>query len=94
MKTTQLTGLAAALAGCCLVPTSALADAGGNSTTATTPTTPMGTLTAYPTVVQTGTKPTLSWSIDYPSTVSDVAVINPPAAQLFFCKSFQDGFGG
>ena len=29
-------------------------------------------------MVQTGTKPTLTWSILYPSTVSNVATINPP----------------
>ena len=42
------------------------------------PTSPVGVMSAYPTVVQTGTKPTLTWSILYPSKVSDVAVINPP----------------
>ncbi len=35
-------------------------------------------MSAYPTVVQTGTKPTLNWSILYPSTVSDLVEINPP----------------
>lgn len=42
------------------------------------PALPFGTLTAFPTVVQTGTKPALTWAILYPSTVSDVAEINPP----------------
>lgn len=45
---------------------------------AAVPTTPVGDLTAYPTVVQTGTKPTLTWNILYPSSVSDVATISPP----------------
>lgn len=42
------------------------------------PAAPVGIMTAYPTVVQTGTKPTLKWNILYPSKVSDVALINPP----------------
>jgi hypothetical protein len=42
------------------------------------PAAPIGTLSAFPTVVQTGTKPTLTWAIVYPSKVSDIAEINPP----------------
>ncbi len=37
----------------------------------TIPAIPVGSLTAFPTVVQTGTKPTLTWSINYPSVVKD-----------------------
>lgn len=44
------------------------------------PSIPAGVLTAFPTVVQTGTKPTLTWNILYPSTVSSVAQINPPGS--------------
>ena len=40
---------------------------------------PVGWLTAFPTVVQTGTKPTLTWSITYPSIVKDYVDIIPPA---------------
>lgn len=39
---------------------------------------PVGVMTAYPTVVRTGTKPTLNWNILYPSTVGNVITINPP----------------
>jgi hypothetical protein len=39
---------------------------------------PSGWLTAYPTVVQTGTKPTLTWGINYPSIVEDYITITPP----------------
>jgi len=39
---------------------------------------PVGALTAFPTVVQTGTKPTLTWGITYPSTVQDVVQIVTP----------------
>ncbi len=35
-------------------------------------------MTVSPTVVQTGTQPTVQWNILYPSKVSDVAVINTP----------------
>ena len=44
----------------------------------TIPLEPMGVLSAFPSVVQTGTKPTLTWSILYPSRVSDLATITPP----------------
>jgi hypothetical protein len=43
------------------------------------PTVPGGWLTAYPTMVQTGTKPTLSWSITYPSTIASYTTIQAPA---------------
>jgi len=47
--------------------------------TVTEPSIPVGTLSAAPTVVQTGTKPTLTWSISYPSVVKDYITITPPA---------------
>jgi hypothetical protein len=72
MKTSQLAALsAAALAMCTLVSTRAKAQA-------TNPSIPVGTLSAFPTVVQTGTKPTLTWSINYPSIVEDFVVVTPP----------------
>lgn len=43
----------------------------------TNPSVPVGSLSAFPTVVQTGTKPTLTWSITYPSQVQDVVTITP-----------------
>jgi len=52
------------------------------------PSIPAGVLTAFPTVVQTGTKPTLTWNILYPSWVGGggsgggsgggVGFVNPP----------------
>jgi hypothetical protein len=39
------------------------------------PAVPVGTLSAFPTVVRTGTKPTLTWSINYPSVVKDYITI-------------------
>lgn len=45
----------------------------------TIPAIPVGSLTAYPTVVQSGTYPTLTWSINYPSVVQDFVTITGPA---------------
>lgn len=53
---------AASLASCVLV--SGLAHA-----QTTDPLRPAGTMTAFPTIVQTGTKPTLSWSIMHPAKI-------------------------
>ncbi|MES2658630.1 MAG: hypothetical protein V4689_08425 [Verrucomicrobiota bacterium] len=76
MKTSQLAAATAVLTTiCALVPTSGHA---AQPAASTIPSIPVGTMTAYPTVVQTGTKPTLTWNIIYPSKVSDVAQINPP----------------
>lgn len=45
----------------------------------TSPSIPVGWLTAHPTVVQTGTKPTLTWDISYPSVVKDFVDVIVPA---------------
>ncbi|MFD0894835.1 hypothetical protein KBB96_04540 [Luteolibacter ambystomatis] len=67
MKTSFLTALAAALL------------AGGHALAQTNdPAIPVGSLTAFPTIVQTGTHPTLTWNITYPSIVQDVVTITPP----------------
>lgn len=47
--------------------------------TATFPAMPSGWLVATPTVVQTGTKPTLSWGVNYPSIVEDYVTVTQPA---------------
>lgn len=39
------------------------------------PVIPVGTLSAYPTVVQAGTHPTLTWSVTVPEVVSDIVTI-------------------
>ena len=56
---------------------------------ATDPASPGGVLNAYPTVVQTGTKPTLSWNILYPSILENLVTIIPPgtlrANATLFC---------
>lgn len=76
MKTSQRAAMSAAtLALCALAPT-------GIEAQTRIPAAPVGVMTAFPTIVQTGTKPTLTWNILYPSKVSDVAVINPPGTLI------------
>ena len=53
-----------------------------DSTASTIPSVPVGVLSAFPTIVQTGTKPTLTWHILYPSTLSDLVVVNPPGTLI------------
>jgi hypothetical protein len=74
MKTSQLAAVAAAF-----IAVGTLVSPRATAQTATTPTIPVGDITAYPTVVQTGTKPTLTWSINYPSIVEEFVTITPPA---------------
>ncbi|RYD32336.1 MAG: hypothetical protein EOP87_13045 [Verrucomicrobiaceae bacterium] len=65
MNISQLAALAAAsLATCALVSGTTHAQ-----TTPTDPLAPAGAMTAFPTIVQTGTKPTLSWSIMHPARI-------------------------
>jgi len=72
MKTSQLAALpAAALAFGMLLSERAHSQ--------TMPAIPVGSLTAFPTMVQTGTKPTLTWSINYPSVVKDYVTITQPS---------------
>ncbi len=52
---------------------------GNSSTEKTYPAMPSGWLTAFPTMVQTGTHPTLTWGINYPSIVEDYITIEQPA---------------
>lgn len=72
MKTSRLVAATAAvIAFGAFAPTSANAQS-------TSPSIPVGTLSAFPTVVQTGTKPTLTWSINYPSIVENYVTVTPP----------------
>ena len=45
----------------------------------TDPEIPVGSLTAFPVVVQPGTRPTLTWNISYPSIVKDYITIEDPS---------------
>jgi hypothetical protein len=82
MKTSQRAAKSAAvIAICTLVPeiSQAVPGNGNANGLATFPAMPSGWLTAYPTIVQTGTKPTLTWGINYPSIVEDYVTITPPS---------------
>jgi hypothetical protein len=70
MKTSQLAAFAVAIlaVGTLLSP---------RAYSQSSPSIPVGSLTAFPTVVQTGTKPTLTWSISYPSQVTTVVTVGP-----------------
>jgi hypothetical protein len=84
MKTSPRAALSAVLLAIgAFTPIPCLAQGNGNnSTTARIPATPAGDMVAFPTIVQTGTKPTLTWNIIHPSKVSDVAIINPPGTLI------------
>lgn len=69
MKTSHMAALAAHVVAYALFP---------QISHATDPAVPVGTLDAFPTIVQTGTHPTLTWDIQYPSLVEDVINITPP----------------
>lgn len=47
-----------------------------------TPIIPVGSLSAFPTIVQTGTHPQLTWSVTVPEAVLDVVTIEPPGTLL------------
>lgn len=85
MKTSQLAAVSAAA-----IAMSALGST--RSRAATIPSIPCGVMSAYPTVVQTGTKPTLTWNILYPSSIysptnggkggENMVTVNPPGTLI------------
>ena len=78
MKTTHPAApLAASLALAFATALPCLAQGNGNNNQL--PKMPYGWIDAFPTIVQTGTKPTLTWGINYPSVVLDYVTIQPPA---------------
>lgn len=77
MKTSQATAFAAVIIAMCLTtPYQAAPNEQPGS-----PSIPVGWLTAFPSIVQTGTHPELNWSLEYPKTVLDKVSIQP-AGQL------------
>lgn len=92
MKTSQWTAISAAV-----IAVSTLASPrtfavpgngngnGNGGTTSTIPSSPKGDISAYPSVVRTGTKPTLTWNILYPSNLSGTnppVLVNPPGTLI------------
>ncbi len=70
MKTSRPAALAAVLLATGVSAPCALAQANRQ------PTIPVGSLTAFPTVVQPGVHPTLTWNITYPSIVQDFVKVD------------------
>lgn len=80
MKTSRLAALAAVfLATGVSAPCALLAQS-------TNPSIPMGSISAFPVIVQPGTHPTITWNISYPSIVQDYVEVNEPGGS--------DGGGG
>ena len=76
MNPTRILTVAAATG---LLSVPVLAQNNGRGNSLPEPLVPAGALNATPKVVQTGTYPTLTWAIAYPTTVSDLASVTPPA---------------
>ena len=63
MKTSHLAATSAAVIAMCTLVSNRL------NAQSTIPAIPVGVMSAFPTIVQTGTKPTLTWNILYPSMI-------------------------
>jgi len=75
MKTSRLAALAAVLVATGVSTPCALL---AQQSQSTSPSIPVGSLTAFPLIVQPGTRPKLTWNIAYPSIVQDVVDIEQP----------------
>lgn len=64
MKTIHWTAVSAAVTAICSLASNS------DAQTSAIPLTPVGVLSAFPTAVQTGTKPTLTWALVHPSVIS------------------------
>ncbi|WP_367873911.1 hypothetical protein [Luteolibacter sp. Populi] len=73
MKTSRMAALAAVLLATGVSAPRAL------FAQSTNPSIPVGTLSAFPKIVQPGTHPTLTWNISYPSIVQDYVKVNDPS---------------
>jgi hypothetical protein len=65
--------------------TIAVSPNGNSGSTSTIPSIPKGDISAYPAVVQSGTKPNLTWNILFPSNLSGLnpmVSVNPPGTLL------------
>ena len=82
MKTHPLTRTITALLTLFPIATTGWASAQQAAPASRIPATPDGLLNAYPSVVQTGTKPTLSWNILHPSKVGDLVEVDPPGTLI------------
>lgn len=69
MKTSHTAALVAVILAACVATGPRLA------AQSTDPSIPVGALSAYPTIVQAGTHPVLTWGIDYPQIATDIVTI-------------------
>lgn len=78
MKTSPCGALAARVLTMSLLLSAPVALAGnGNGNGNQEPLIPVGSLDAYPVLVQTGTHPTLTWDIQYPESIIDIITVPP-----------------
>lgn len=54
------------------------------------PTMPVGSLSAFPTIVQAGTHPTLTWNVTIPAAVLDIVTITPPGTVTAKTQQYMD----
>ena len=73
MKTSHLAALAAVLITCGVPAAHAQS---------TNPAIPVGSINAFPLIVQPGTRPSLTWNITYPSIVQDFVTVTQPATVI------------
>jgi hypothetical protein len=57
---------------------------------ATSPVMPVGSLSAFPTIVQAGTHPKLTWNVTLPAAVLDIVNIVPPGTMVAKVPQFMD----
>lgn len=80
MKTSQRAAFLAVISPlCAILPNAALAQGNGNGGKSAIPSVPYGSITAFPTIVKTGTHPTLTWTISHPAVVQEFVTIEQPA---------------
>lgn len=75
---TSLTGLLSTICFLAIAPGAYAQNANANANANKAPLLPVGNLDAFPTLVQTGTHPTLTWDIQYPEEITEIVTIIPP----------------
>ena len=62
----------------------------GNNSVNTDPVTPVGSIMVSPSVVQAGPKPSLTWDILFPQTITDVVQVSPPGQLTLLDQYYVD----
>ena len=79
---TSLTGVLWILGILAIMPSAYAQNANANANATKAPLLPVGNLDAFPTLVQTGTHPTLTWDIQYPEEITEIVTIVPPSGPI------------